>query len=194
MVVPIVMKQLYFGLFPRTIVLAIFLGMLVLTLNSLGITGFGFIVCIYVLISAYLSWRDYLDREIPNTIVYPFMLLACIGGAVILDNGFLNTLAGSSIGFILFFPIWAAPRLTLGSGDIKLSVAIGALCGFPKAVLAFGISISFLIPVVIGILILRSNIVDRGLPMAPFLSIGGLVALLWGENIMLWYTALLNSS
>jgi len=112
-----------------------------------------------------------------------------------MENGFLASLIGASIGFILFFSIWVVPQLTLGAGDVKLSIAIGALCGFPNVVLAFSVSFVFLIPVVISVLIVQSIRTIRSnfaLPMAPFLSAGGLVGLLWGDDIILWYTSLLN--
>tara|TARA_B100000586_G_C20011773_1_gene384998 strand:+ start:483 stop:821 length:339 start_codon:yes stop_codon:yes gene_type:complete len=111
-----------------------------------------------------------------------------------MENGFLASLIGASIGFILFFSIWVVPRLTLGAGDVKLSIAIGALCGFPNAVLAFCISFAFLIPVVICALIFQSIRGNFPLPMAPFLSAGGFVGLLWGDDIVLWYTALLDQA
>jgi len=109
-----------------------------------------------------------------------------------MDHGFLDSLIGAMIGFILFFPIWIIPRLTLGAGDVKLSIAIGALCGFPDAVLAFSISFALLIPVVVGVLIVPTLRNNFPLPMAPFLSAGGLVGLLWGGHIILWYTSRLN--
>ena len=166
--------------------------MLALVFDSLGATYSGFAVCMYVLVFGYISWNDYQHRQIPNAISYPCILLGFICGSIILDNGFLSSFIGASIGFTFFFPIWIIPRFTLGAGDVKLSIAIGALCGFPKAILAFSISLAFLVPAVISILIIRSVMVNRGIPMSPFLSAGGLVGLLWGDDIVLWYTALLN--
>ncbi len=49
---------------------------------------------------------------------------------------------------------------------MKLSIAIGALCGFPKAILAFSISLAFLAPAVISILLIRSVMVKRGMAYA----------------------------
>ena len=109
-----------------------------------------------------------------------------------MENGFLPSLIGASIGFILFFSIWITPKLTLGAGDVKLSIAIGGLCGFPNAILAFSLSFALLIPMVITILIVRSMTGNATLPMAPSLAAGGFVSLLWGDDIVLWYTALLN--
>ena len=170
------------------------LGMLVLVLKTLGLTYPGFTVSIYVLTFTYISWYDYTHREIPNAISYPSIFLAYLGGAVMMENGFLASLIGASIGFILFFSIWVVPRLTLGAGDVKLSIAIGAFCGFPNAVLAFCISFAFLIPVVISALIFQSIRGNFPLPMAPFLSAGGFVGLLWGDDIVLWYTGLLDQT
>ena len=186
------MNQHYLRFLRLTAVSVICLGMLALVWKTLGPTYPGFAVATYVLIFTYISWYDYTHREIPNAISYPSIFLAYLGGAVMMENGFLASLIGASIGFILFFSIWVVPQLTLGAGDVKLSIAIGALCGFPNAVLAFSISFAFLIPVVISVLIFQSIRGNFTLPMAPFLSAGGLVGLLWGDDIILWYTALLN--
>jgi len=188
------MDQHHLRFLRLTGVSVICLGMLVLVLKTLGLTYPGFAVSIYVLTFTYISWYDYTHREIPNAISYPSIFLAYLGGAVMMENGFLASLIGASIGFILFFSIWVIPRLTLGAGDVKLSIAIGALCGFPNVVLVFCISFAFLIPMVISALIFQSIRSTFPLPMAPFLSVGGFVGLLWGDDIVIWYTALLDQA
>tara|TARA_B100000809_G_C14912176_1_gene450227 strand:- start:44 stop:379 length:336 start_codon:yes stop_codon:yes gene_type:complete len=109
---------------------------------------------------------------------------------------------GASVGFMLFSLIWIAPKSQFGAGDVKLSVAIGSICGIPNVLLAFFISFALLTPAVIGIVIIRYINSNQTLPkesrfgatfgFAPFLSAGGLIVLIWGESIVTWYIGMLN--
>ena len=169
---------------------------------SLGPSSSGLTISIYVLVFTYISWHDVVHKEIPNKVIIPCTGLSYIGGAILLDHGLLNSLIGASVGFTLFFLIWIAPKSQFGAGDVKLSVAIGSICGIPNVLLAFFISFALLTPIVIGIFIIRHIKNDQTLPkesrfgatfgFAPFLSAGGLIVLIWGQSIVNWYIGMLN--
>jgi len=155
-----------------------------------------------VLVFTYISWHDAVHKEIPNKVIIPCTGLSYIGGAILLDHGLLNSVIGASVGFTLFFLIWIAPKSQFGAGDVKLSVAIGSICGIPNVLLAFFISFALLTPIVMGIFIIRHINNDQTLPkesrfgatfgFAPFLSAGGLIVLIWGQSIVNWYIGMLN--
>jgi leader peptidase (prepilin peptidase)/N-methyltransferase len=159
-------------------------------------------IATYVLVFTYISWHDVIHKEISNKLIIPCIGLSYIGGAILLQNGLLSSLIGASVGFTLFFLIWIAPKSQFGAGDVKLSVAIGSICGVPNVLLAFFISFGLLTPAVIGIFIIRCINSDRTLPkesrfgatfgFAPFLSAGGLIVLIWGDNVVNWYVGMLN--
>ena len=169
---------------------------------SLGPSLSGLTISIYVLVFTYISWHDVVHKEIPNKVIIPCTGLSYIGGAILLDHGLLNSLIGASVGFTLFFLIWIAPKSQFGAGDVKLSVAIGSICGIPNVLLAFFISFALLTPIVVGIFIIRHINNDQTLPkesrfgatfgFAPVLSAGGLIVLIWGQNIVNWYIGMLN--
>jgi leader peptidase (prepilin peptidase)/N-methyltransferase len=72
---------------------------------------------------------------------------------------------------------------TMGGGDVKLLAMIGAFLGWQTAVLTF-----FIAPVlgaIVGIIILiktKNNLIAYG----PYLSLGSIIALLCGNNILSW--------
>lgn len=75
----------------------------------------------------------------------------------------------------------------MGGGDIKLVAMIGALLGWQKVLLAiFAASVS---GSVIGILLIATRLRGRSdpIPFGPFLVIGGLISLFFGNNILDWY-------
>lgn len=176
------------------------LGMFTIIWFTLGPSTNGLVVFLYVLVFTSISQHDAFHKEIPNQVIIPCIGLSYIGGAILLQNGLIECLIGASISFGLFFLMWIAPKSTLGAGDVKLAVAIGAICGVPNIITALFISLGLLIPAVIGIFFIRFINNEQSLKsesrfgatfgMAPFLSAGGFIALVWGEPIVNWYISL----
>ena len=75
----------------------------------------------------------------------------------------------------------------IGLGDVKLFIALGMILGCEKVVIAFLVSV-FLggFYGIITILIDKSNL-KRLLPFAPFISLGSIVAVYFGNNLVIWY-------
>ncbi len=75
----------------------------------------------------------------------------------------------------------------MGGGDLKLSIFLGLVFGFPKSLLA--VMLGFLTGSVVGIflLMLRKKHFGQTIPFGPFLSVGGIIALFWGDKILNWY-------
>jgi len=110
-----------------------------------------------------------------------------------LVHSLLGILAGGGIiyitGFLfdqVYFKLLKRPPIqgeteSIGGGDVKLLAMIGAFLGAKGAILAF-----FFAPflgLVIGIINLIKK-KDHTIPYGPFLSLGALLALFWGEKII----------
>jgi leader peptidase (prepilin peptidase)/N-methyltransferase len=102
------------------------------------------------------------------------VLLGAIGGGVIV-------LLIAGFGKLLF------KRESMGMGDVKLLVIIGAYVGFPDVALClfYGIVVAAL--VILGGMILKKLRRGDVIPFGPFIAVGTLVYLLWGESILRWY-------
>ena len=80
----------------------------------------------------------------------------------------------------------------MGGGDIKLLAMIGAFLG-SKAVLVT-IFVSALIGSVVGLTIIVLKGKDRkyAIPFGPFLALGAIISLFWGNSLIAWYTNLMR--
>ncbi|OHA07208.1 MAG: hypothetical protein A2934_03400 [Candidatus Sungbacteria bacterium RIFCSPLOWO2_01_FULL_47_10] len=119
-----------------------------------------------------------------------------------IGNYFYDILASVAI-LALFGGIWFFSKGTaMGFGDVKLAPAIALFLGFQKGVLA--VLFSFWIGAVVGIFLIMitrfSNIpksdfgnggrrfsLKSEIPFGPFLALGGMISLLWGNELLTWY-------
>ena len=107
----------------------------------------------------------------------------------------MSTLFGAAIfgGFFLFLRIigsYIYKREAVGMGDIQLGVILGMPLVWQDIVLA--LYITFISASFVGLYLLyQKQEKDRELPLIPFISLGFLVALLYGPKIRvvlsLWY-------
>ena len=87
---------------------------------------------------------------------------------------------------MLFLIVLVYPR-GLGMGDVKLSAFLGAGLGISVIVAMFlGFFIAF---VPAALLFVRHGKEARkhAIPLGPFLALGGVIALFWGDAILDWY-------
>lgn len=100
--------------------------------------------------------------------------------------GFLGALAGAgvlwgvgAVGSALF------RREAMGLGDVKLMALVGAVIGWPQ-VLLVNLLLAPLIGSAAGIWV-RMRYRLSVIPYGPFLSLGTLLAIFWGDAILAWY-------
>ena len=84
------------------------------------------------------------------------------------------------------------PREAMGRGDLKFLAAIGAFLGW-RAVL-FSVFAGSLLGSVVGLLtlIIGKRVWSAKLPFGPYLALGGLIWLFFGDALITWYAGLLN--
>ena len=82
---------------------------------------------------------------------------------------------------------WLFKREGMGGGDVKLLAMIGAFLGWRAVILT--ILSSSLIGSVTGIIIMVAKGKDSkyAIPFGPFLSLGAVISLFHGEEIITWY-------
>jgi leader peptidase (prepilin peptidase)/N-methyltransferase len=79
----------------------------------------------------------------------------------------------------------------MGGGDVKLLAMIGAFLGGWKPILFVILTGSFLGCVVgVPLMLLKGRDSKYAIPFGPFLSVGAVVYLLWGTEIIQWYLSL----
>ena len=171
---------------------------------GLGYTFFLYMVMLWGLIIA--TFVDIGHRIIPDEVsvggmIVGFIMVSVTGFAfgpvkfsfIPMWGSFKGAIAGGGIIYLtgvlfdlVYFKLLKRPAIngeteSMGQGDVKLLAMIGAFMGWKLALLTF-----FLAPF-LGIIVAVINLVtkkDHTIPYGPFLSIGALLALFWGNRII----------
>lgn len=156
-----------------------------------GYQGLSFSTAYYCAFCAALIAITFIDldfRIIPDAISVPFMVIGLAGSFLVPSLGLAAAAGGAAIGGLgLWLTAWLYERATgregLGFGDVKLLAMIGAFLG-PKGALGT-IFISSIVGSTIGIVIMiaQKKNMKLALPYGPFLAMGALCWLFWGDFI-----------
>src|SRR5262249_34709821 len=100
----------------------------------------------------------------------------------------LELLLATFVAFVLLFAVAVFSPGGMGMGDVKLAAMLGAFLGRTVSV---ALMTGLLLAAVPSILVLARFGVKGGrketLPLGPFLALGGLLALLFGQHLLDWY-------
>jgi prepilin signal peptidase PulO-like enzyme (type II secretory pathway) len=169
-------------------------------LDFLTLIYYLLITCFLIVIFVY----DLKHFIVPDKVLYPAIIISLIYRLIdgllqgvnfefpILNFEFFNSLFAATIVSGFFFLIYFISKgRWLGFGDVKLGILLGLVLGWPKVLLA--LFLSFVIGGIIGIglIILGKKKLKSEVPFAPFLIMGALIALFWGEQIVTWYLSLM---
>jgi leader peptidase (prepilin peptidase)/N-methyltransferase len=135
---------------------------------------------------------DLYHQIIPDAISLPGIGVGLIASFILPQIAFLNSLIGVLLGGGSLFIVgtlyrWFFKREGMGGGDVKLLAMIGAFLGWKAVFLT--ILLSSLIGSIAGILImvLKGKDFKYAIPFGPFLSLGAVISLFYGEEIIRWY-------
>ena len=131
---------------------------------------------------------DFEHRLIPDRVVLPGAVLVLVLRTID-DPSVEWILSALGAGLVLFGIVLVYPR-GLGLGDVKLSAFLGAGLGVSVIIAMFvGFFVAF---VPAAVLFARHGKEARksAIPLGPFLALGGVVALFWGDAILDWYKGL----
>lgn len=159
--------------------------------------------CSVFIVIIFIDWEHQL---ILNKITYPSAVIALVIMAidsVVAEPVFFPDrayypepaiLSGVISGFILlaiFLLIIIIRPGSMGMGDAKLVTLIGFVTGFP--LVTFAMLIGVVIGGIVAIILLSFKLKGRKdvIPYGTFLAIGPIITLLWGNEILDWYIALL---
>lgn len=124
-------------------------------------------------------------RLIPDLIVLPGAV-AMLALRTIDDPSLEWILSALGAGIVLFLVVLVYPR-GLGMGDVKLSAFLGAGLGVSVIVaLVVGFFVAF-VPALLLFARHGKEARKHAIPLGPFLALGGVIALFWGDAILDWY-------
>jgi len=135
---------------------------------------------------------DLYHQIIPDVISLPGIGVGLLASLIVSHINFSNSLLGILGGGGSLFLIatgyqWLFKREGMGGGDVKLLAMIGAFLGW-KAVIVT-ILLGSLIGSITGIILMITKGKDfkYAIPFGPFLSLGAVIALFYGESLINWY-------
>jgi leader peptidase (prepilin peptidase) / N-methyltransferase len=135
-----------------------------------------------------LSVIDVQHRIVPNRIVLPAAALV-LAVHTLLDPSPEWLLASIGAAGILFLAVLAYPK-GLGMGDVKLALVLGAMLGETVSVALFLGFLAALVPATVLFARHGSAARKMAVPLVPFLSLGAIVALFFGERLLEGYLRL----
>lgn len=143
-----------------------------------------------------ITFIDVEHQIIPDIISLPGIPLGFTASFLIPEITYKESLIGIVLGggILLLVAIgyeFVAKKEGMGGGDIKLLAMIGAFLGW-KGVL-FTVFSGSLVGTVIGItlMIVQGKDGKYAIPFGPFLSIGAILYLFFGEMLIYWYLGIL---
>lgn len=152
--------------------------------------GLGIDSLLYCLLASallVLSVIDFRTYEIPFGINL-FILALGLVRAVTDYRNILTYLAGFlAVSIVLAILYYATGGKAIGGGDVKLMAACGLLLGWKLIILAF--LLGCVLGAVIHVIRMKVSGEGRVLAMGPYLSMGVLIAALWGERLIEWYVS-----
>jgi leader peptidase (prepilin peptidase)/N-methyltransferase len=153
----------------------------------------------YLVLAAALLAISMIDLEhfiVPDRITAPLTVsaLALLGLAVVAEgNGWRygRTLLGGLAFFAFLLVLNILYPKGMGMGDVKLAFSLGLYLGWLGWGQVFlGGFLAFLLGAVVGIGLIATKIKSRKdvVPFGPFLALGTMLTILWGDPILRWYT------
>jgi len=155
-----------------------------------GVSWDAAIASFFCAVLVVLSAIDLDRRIVPNRIVLPAAVIVLVAQTAV-HPSVEWAAAGLGASLFLFLAALAYPR-GMGMGDVKLALLLGFMVGRTVPVALFAGMLAALVPS--AVLFARHGSAARkmAIPFAPFLALGGVLALFWGHSVLHWYTGFLH--
>jgi leader peptidase (prepilin peptidase)/N-methyltransferase len=171
--------------YPLVELLTAALGLLIAWLLGPSLATVMSLLLMYMLVA--LTFIDLDHKLLPDQLTLPLMWLGLVVNSFGLLTSLQDAFWGAVAGYMSLWLVYWAFRLAtgkhgMGYGDFKLLAALGAWLGWQA--LPIIVLVSAVAGVIVGLALrIRAVKTDPQMPFGPFLSAGGLVYLLWGEQL-----------
>ncbi len=157
--------------------------------------GLTFSALYYLILTYYLivvSFIDLKTMEVPVRLSYGALLSGLLLSFFVPNHSFKEAVFGASFGAgIILFIIETYYVFTgkegMGYGDANIMAVVGAFLGWKKALLTLFLA-SFVGALIgIALILINKDKREKAIPFGPFLSIGALLSLYFGDALIKWY-------
>lgn len=153
-----------------------------------GVTLHALAAAIFCIALVAVSATDLEARVVPNKIVLPAAAIV-LALQLVWKPSIQWPVAGFGAALFLFLAALAYPR-GMGMGDVKLALLLGVGVGWHVPVALFAGMVLALVPSIVLFARHGSAARKMAIPFAPFLALGGLLALFAGGPLVHWYLSL----
>ncbi len=146
----------------------------------------GIIFCSVLVVVTFI---DIDFKLIPDILILPFSIVGIAIHIIASPSAWWVVLASAFGAFIFMFIIHIIYQKGLGMGDVKLSFMIGA---FISRNVIVGLFLSFLLGSFFGLIMLltKKRKLKNTIAFGPFISMGSIIALFYGNEIISWYLSM----
>ncbi len=164
----------------------------VLTVERFGVTLKSAFLLTFLCGLVVVSFIDLDHQIIPNAITLPGIPLGLIGGLLVRDPPLVDRLIGTLAGagflyLVLFYGGVLYGQEAMGEGDLNLIALVGAFLGWKAVVVTILIACVVGSAVGLGLMAVKRLGRRQHIPFGPFLALGAVVGLFWGERLLGWY-------
>lgn len=160
--------------------------------------GFSFLLLEYLILTFGLVVVSFIDLDhfiLPDAFTLSGILIGLLGALFNPERSFLGALMGCVIGggFLLIVAMiyfaWKKQE-GVGGGDIKLLACMGAFLGLKS--IPFIILVASVLGAVIGLMstLKTKEGLKKMIPFGPYLSLGGVLYIFFGSQVVDWYLKL----
>jgi leader peptidase (prepilin peptidase) / N-methyltransferase len=141
-----------------------------------------------------VSCIDIAHTIIPDAITLPGIVVGICTSLWLTPVGVRNAVLGIVLGGGLFLlmavlSVIILKREGMGGGDIKLIAMLGAFLGWHAVLVTIFLAAALGACVGLILIFLRRKERREPLPFGPFLALGALLAMVWGDTILTWYVS-----
>lgn len=160
--------------------------------GSMWQLGFWFVVLVVCVVTFVIDLEHYLILDVVtgwgSIVALAFLIADAVSSGQSVGALLLARLWGAVFGFAAFWLLWRLSRgRLLGFGDVKFTIFIGVVLGFPLVVpallFAFWLGALYALP----LLIIKRKSLQSKLPFGTFLVPALLLAAVVGERVIRWY-------
>ncbi|OGT43558.1 MAG: hypothetical protein A3F13_00480 [Gammaproteobacteria bacterium RIFCSPHIGHO2_12_FULL_40_19] len=163
----------------------------ILVISKLGFTLSALAVIILTWGLITLSFIDFNNQFLPDTITYTLLWLGLIISTKCLFVSSIHAIFGAVIGYLFLwsiakFYILIRNKEGMGLGDCKMLAMIGAWVGLISLVNV--LIFSTLLALIVGIILLAYKKIERAnpIPFGPYIAIAGWCTVLYGDQLTQW--------
>lgn len=162
----------------------------ILAILVLGVNAQGLLALPFIWFLVALTGIDFDTQLLPDRLVFPLGMIGLIANTQSVFVSPISAMWGLLLGFL---SLWSVTKLYalvfkkegMGAGDFKLLAALGAWLGV--GMLPLIILLSSFVGAIIGIVLMRIQGGSKPFAFGPYIAIAGIIALLFGQDIMVWY-------